>query len=168
MSYDRVFRRDYIDEDDVNDNYFPPLETVALPIPHEKFPRRPEEDEDEEDYNIQDNGLGSPQSGYEDEPVGGLPPPTEPLFENDVDMVAFRKVVEQAGIKEFFQQVCSDILLQRPDDVFKFTSKQLRAEARRVFNKRVVEEKLIQQTRAEELKNLALEEQQRKITEMIK
>jgi Ca2+-binding EF-hand superfamily protein len=177
MSYelnDRgVFRR-YMADDGGNDemeHYFPPLEQVVLPIPREKYPhgggisqQGPEEDEDE--GFMRDMGPGSPQSAY-DEPVGGLPPPTEPLFENDVDMEAFRGAVEQAGVKEFFQQVCADILLQRPDDVFRFTARKLRAEARSAHSRRVVEEQLADQMRAEELKKLALEEQQRKIEEMM-
>ena len=89
-----------------------------------------------------------------------LPPPTDPTLGKKIDMVAFRQAIKEAGVKDFFQKVCSDILLQRPDDVFSFTARKFRAEARLIHSRRVAQEQKERLKRREQLKNLALEKQQ--------
>ena len=153
-------------------NYFPPLQPVQLPVPNEKYPQSsmgPEYDDDDDGESrglAQGAGPGSPTSVF-DEPVGGLPPPNEHVFDNEVDMAAFRVAVEDAGVKQFFQKICADILLQRPDDVFRFTATKLRAEARSAHSRRVVEEKRADDLRSERLNKDALLEQERKIEGML-
>jgi hypothetical protein len=96
--------------------------------------------------------------GEEEDVIGGdeLPPPTDPTFGKPIDMEAFRQAVEEAGVKDFFQKVCSDILLQRPDDVFRFTARKFRTEARLMHSRRVAQEQKERQERELQLQNLAL------------
>ena len=156
--------------DDELDSFFPPLEEVVMPVPSDKYPaspQGPEEDDDENDM-VSNMGPGSPHSAY-DEPVGGLPPPTEPTFKNMTlkNMEAFRAAVQEAGVQDLFGKICADIILQRPDDVFRFTARKLRKEARESLKRRVTAEQLADKLRGDTLNKLALEEQQRKIEEMV-
>ncbi len=60
---------------------------------------------------------------------------------NALDMGAFRDAVDAADVKLFFRSVCRDILLQKPDDVFRFTARRFRAEARAAHARRMALEK---------------------------
>ena len=120
----------------------------------------------------QDYGPSSPafdnDTSYDDPyPEAGnsvdtdeLPPPTDPTYGKSIDMAAFCQAVEEAGVKDFFQKVCSDIILQRPDDVFRFTAKRFRAEARLMHRNRVARQQKEMKERKKQLEELALETQQ--------
>ena len=86
-----------------------------------------EEDEINRSHNRRNNNNYNNSNSNRSVNLGGA------YVENErrANAVNFERLVNEVGLHELFRNICVDILVQKPDDVFRFTVARLKDEARR-------------------------------------